>query len=58
MFKARYAPIANFAAQQQPSLPEPRRLRHRADVRRSGLRRGGNLLRALRYKAIPLGEAF
>ena len=58
MFKARYAPIANFAANNQQVYQSlgafgtgPMFVDQAADE-------AGNLLRALRYKAIPLGEMY
>lgn len=58
MFKARYAPVANFAANNQQVFQSlgafgtgPMFVDQASDE-------AGNLMRALRYKAIPLGEMY
>lgn len=58
MFRARYAPIANFAGQNNQTFhglgafgTAPMFCDQAADE-------SGNLLRALRYKALPLGEVY
>lgn len=58
LFQQRYAPIANFAAQNQNNYTSLGAFGTAGMFVDQAVDEAGNKLRALRYKAIPLGELF
>lgn len=58
LFKERYAPIANFASQNQQQFQSLGAFGTGGVLIDQARDAAGNLVRGLRYKAIPLGELF
>ena len=58
LFKERYAPLANFASQNQQQFQSLGAFGTGGVLIDQARDAGGNLVKGLRYKAIPLGELF